>query len=60
MPESTCTPSRRIADHGSPTTTQRCPHPDVHKITAAGAALSARFTVSRAPSSPPSPIVMTR
>ncbi|WP_307519413.1 tyrosine-type recombinase/integrase [Streptomyces umbrinus] len=32
---------RRIAGHGSLTTTQRYLHPDVHKITAAGAARSA-------------------
>ncbi|MGX1487049.1 integrase [Streptomyces griseus] len=51
---------RRIAGHGSLTTTQRYLHPDVHKITAAGAALSAHFNVLRAPRSPPSPIVMTR
>ncbi|MFD3876564.1 hypothetical protein [Streptomyces microflavus] len=31
-----------------------------HKITAAGAALSARFNLLRAPRSLPSPIVMTR
>lgn len=35
-------------------------HPDVHKITAAGAALSAHLSVLRAPRSLPSPIVMTR
>ncbi|MFB6507087.1 MULTISPECIES: tyrosine-type recombinase/integrase [unclassified Streptomyces] len=51
---------RRIAGHGSPTTTQRHPHPDMHKITAAGAALSAHLGVLRAPRSPPGPIVMTR
>lgn len=51
---------RRIADHGSLTTTQRYLHPDVHKITAAGAALSAHFNVLRAPRSLPSPIDMTR
>ncbi|MFE7626127.1 hypothetical protein [Streptomyces sp. NPDC057509] len=51
---------RRIAGHGSPTTTQRCLHPDVHKITAAGAALSGHFNVVRAPRSLPSPIVMAR
>ncbi len=50
---------RRIAGHGSLTTTQRYPHPDVHKITAAGAALSAHLSVLRAPRSLPSPIVMT-
>lgn len=51
---------RRIAGHGSLTTTQRYLHPDVHKITAAGAALSAHFNVLRAPRSLPGPIVMTR
>ncbi|WUX34706.1 hypothetical protein OG367_03705 [Streptomyces anulatus] len=51
---------RRIAGHGSPTTTQRYLHPDVRKITAAGAALSAHFSALRAPRSLPSPIVMTR
>ncbi|WP_248844655.1 tyrosine-type recombinase/integrase [Streptomyces anulatus] len=51
---------RRIAGHGSLTTTQRCLRPDVHKITAAGAALSAHFNVLRAPRSLPSPVVMTR
>ncbi|MGW4730199.1 tyrosine-type recombinase/integrase [Streptomyces shenzhenensis] len=51
---------RRIAGHGSLTTTQRYLHPDVHKITAAGAAFSARLSVLRAPRSLPSPIVVTR
>ncbi|WP_228989370.1 site-specific integrase [Streptomyces sp. DH8] len=51
---------RRIAGHGSLTTTQRYLHPDVHKITAAGAALSAHFNVLRAPRSLPSPTAMTR
>ncbi|MCC9705934.1 site-specific integrase [Streptomyces sp. MNU76] len=51
---------RRIAGHGSLTTTQRYLHPDVHKITAAGAALSAHLSVLRAPRSLPGPIVMTR
>jgi integrase len=51
---------RRIAGHGSLTTTQRYLHPDVHKITAAGAALSAHLSVLRAPRSLPSPIVATR
>ncbi|AWL41895.1 hypothetical protein B9S64_30220 [Streptomyces sp. SM18] len=51
---------RRIPGHGSLTTTQRYLHPDVHKITAAGAALSAHFNALRAPRSLPSPIVMTR
>ncbi|MFF5563438.1 tyrosine-type recombinase/integrase [Streptomyces sp. NPDC012623] len=39
---------RRIAGHGSLTTTQRYLHPDVHQITAAGMALSAHFNVLRA------------
>ncbi|WP_443068251.1 site-specific integrase [Streptomyces sp. NBC_01358] len=51
---------RRIAGHGSPTTTQRYPHPDVHEITVAGVALSAYFDVLRAPRSLPSPVVMPR
>ncbi|WDM15145.1 tyrosine-type recombinase/integrase [Streptomyces lavenduligriseus] len=51
---------RRIAGHGSLMTTQRYLHPDVHKITAAGAALSAHLSAVRAPRSLPSPIVMTR
>ncbi|WP_369221455.1 tyrosine-type recombinase/integrase [Streptomyces sp. R39] len=46
---------RRTAGHGSLTTTQRYPHPDVHKITAAGAALSAHLGVLRAPRSLPEP-----
>ncbi|MFJ5712470.1 hypothetical protein [Streptomyces sp. NPDC093105] len=51
---------REIAGHGSLTTTQRYLHPDVHKITAAGAALSAHLTALRAPRSLPSPIVVAR
>lgn len=51
---------RRIAGHGSLTTTQRRLHPDVHKITAADAALCAHLSVLRAPRSLPGPIVMTR
>ncbi|WP_405762925.1 tyrosine-type recombinase/integrase [Streptomyces sp. NBC_01420] len=51
---------RRIAGHGSLTTTQRYLHPDVRKITAAGAALSADFSALRAPRSLSGPIVMTR
>lgn len=51
---------RRIAGHGSLTTTQRYLHPDVHKVTAAGAAPSAHFNALRAPRSLPSPLVMTR
>ncbi|MFF8275729.1 tyrosine-type recombinase/integrase [Streptomyces lateritius] len=50
---------RKIAGHGSLTTTQRYPHPDAHRITA-GAALSARLSVVRAPRSLPSPIVVAR
>lgn len=50
---------RRIAGHGSLTTSRRCLHPDVHKITAAGAALSAHLSVVRTPRSLPGPIVMT-
>ncbi|MFJ1589311.1 tyrosine-type recombinase/integrase [Kitasatospora albolonga] len=47
---------RRIAGHSSLTTTQRCLHPDIHNITAAGATLSAHFSAAhhahcRAPSS---------
>ncbi|MFG2561113.1 hypothetical protein [Streptomyces sp. NPDC048496] len=51
---------RKIAEHGSLTITQKYPHPDVHKITAAGAALSAHLSMLRAPRSPPSPIVVAR
>ncbi|ALO12186.1 site-specific recombinase, phage integrase family [Streptomyces venezuelae] len=51
---------RKIAGHGSLTTTQRYLHPDVHKITAAGAALSAHLSVLRAPRSLPSPIAVAR
>ncbi|MFJ9625733.1 hypothetical protein [Streptomyces sp. NPDC101181] len=46
---------RRIAGHGSPTNAQRYLHPDVHKITAAEAALSTHVNVLRAPRSLPSP-----
>ncbi|MGA5068291.1 hypothetical protein ACPB9E_31715 [Streptomyces exfoliatus] len=35
-------------------------HPDVHKITAAGAALSAHLSTLRGPRSLPSPIVVAR
>ncbi|MFD5454340.1 hypothetical protein [Streptomyces olivaceus] len=38
---------RRIADHGSLTATQRYLHPDAHKITTAGSALSAHLSVLR-------------
>ncbi|WP_405499385.1 tyrosine-type recombinase/integrase [Streptomyces niveus] len=51
---------RRIAGHGSLITTQRYPHPDVHKITAAGAALTAHLSALRAPRSLPTPVVITR
>ncbi|MDX3451674.1 tyrosine-type recombinase/integrase [Streptomyces sp. ME02-8801-2C] len=51
---------RRIAGHGSLTTTQRYLHPDVHKITAAGAALSAHLSVLRAPRTLPVTTVLTR
>lgn len=51
---------RRIAGHGSPTTAQRYLHPDVHKITVAGTALSGHFPALRAPRSLPSPVAMTR
>ncbi|WP_238995534.1 tyrosine-type recombinase/integrase [Streptomyces cyaneogriseus] len=51
---------RRIAGHGSLMTTQRHLHPDVHKITAAGAALSAHLSAVRPPRSLPSPTVITR
>ncbi|MEV0481845.1 site-specific integrase [Streptomyces sp. NPDC050508] len=51
---------RRIAGHGSLTTTQRYLHPDVHKITAAGTALSAHLSVLRAPRTLPATAVLTR
>ncbi|WP_328947021.1 tyrosine-type recombinase/integrase [Streptomyces sp. NBC_00250] len=51
---------RKIAGHGSLTTIQRYLHPDVHKIAAAGAALSAHLSVLRAPRSQSSPIVVAR
>lgn len=35
---------RKIAGHGSLTTTQRYLHPDVHSITSAGEALSVYLT----------------
>ena len=43
---------RRIAGHGSLTSTQRYLHPDVHKITTAGAALSAHFSERWSPTGP--------
>ena len=51
---------RRIAGHGSLTTTQRYLHPDIHKITAAGTALSAHLSVLRAPRTLPATTVLTR
>ncbi|MER7969726.1 site-specific integrase [Streptomyces sp. NPDC096080] len=51
---------RRIAGHGSLTTTQRYLHPDTHKITAAGTALSAHLSVLRAPRTLPATTVLTR
>ncbi|WP_327399719.1 site-specific integrase [Streptomyces sp. NBC_01288] len=51
---------RRIAGHGSLTTTQRYLHPDIHKITAAGTALSAHLSVLRAPRTLPATAVLTR
>ncbi|MFG2116674.1 tyrosine-type recombinase/integrase [Streptomyces sp. NPDC048718] len=51
---------RKIAGHGSLTTTQRYPHPDVRQITAAGAALTAHLSVLRAPRTLPSPIAVAR
>ncbi|MFD4788982.1 tyrosine-type recombinase/integrase [Streptomyces sp. NPDC058459] len=51
---------RRIAGHGSLTTTQRYLHPDVHKITAAGTALSAHLSVLRAPRTLPATSALTR
>ncbi|MGW0751238.1 hypothetical protein [Streptomyces sp. NPDC002587] len=47
---------RKIAGHGSLTTTQRYLHPDVHKITAA--ALSAHLSVLRAPAVSARPLVV--
>ncbi|MFE7449852.1 tyrosine-type recombinase/integrase [Streptomyces griseus] len=46
--------ARRIAGHGSLTTTPRYLHPDVCKITVAGAARSIHFSAL------PGPVVMTR
>lgn len=51
---------RRIAGHGSLSTTQRYLRPRIRKITAAEAALSAHFSALRAPRSLPSLIAMTR
>ncbi|MGW5095871.1 hypothetical protein ACWEQM_15170, partial [Streptomyces nodosus] len=53
-------PSQYQAVRPAGGTSQRYLHPDIHKITAAGAALSAHFSALRAPRSLPSPIVMTR
>ncbi|WWM46819.1 tyrosine-type recombinase/integrase [Streptomyces acidiscabies] len=44
---------RKIAGHGSITTTQRYLHPDLRQITAAGAALTAHLTYLRAPTTLP-------
>lgn len=49
---------RKIAGHGSLTTTQRYLHPDAGQITAAGAALSAHLMVLRAPRSLPATAVV--
>lgn len=51
---------RRIAGHGSLTTTQRYLHPDDHKITSAGTALSAHLSVLRAPRTLPATSALTR
>ncbi|WP_239096817.1 hypothetical protein [Streptomyces sp. SID11385] len=51
---------RRMAGHGSLNTTHRFLHLDTHKITAAGAALSAHLTAIRAPHPSPTPIAMPR
>ncbi|WP_128792756.1 MULTISPECIES: tyrosine-type recombinase/integrase [Streptomyces] len=51
---------RKIAGHGPLKTTQRYLHPNTHKITAAGTALTAHLSVLRAPRSPPGPTVLTR
>jgi hypothetical protein len=43
---------RKIAGHGSLTTTQRYLHPDRQSIDAAGTALSAHLSARRSPSGP--------
>ncbi|WP_198679176.1 tyrosine-type recombinase/integrase [Thermomonospora amylolytica] len=43
---------RKIAGHGSLTTTQRYLHPDARSITAAGKALSDHLSARRSPSGP--------
>jgi integrase len=43
---------RKIAGHGSLTTTKRYLHPDRRSIEAAGAALSAHLAIRRSPSGP--------
>jgi integrase len=43
---------RKIAGHGSLTTTQRYLHPDARSITAAGDALSAHLGATRSPDGP--------
>ncbi|XIE81003.1 tyrosine-type recombinase/integrase [Streptomyces sp. SBR177] len=51
---------RKIAGHGSLTTTQRYLHPDLRQITAAGAALTAHLSVLRAPRTLPTAIAVAR
>ncbi|MEU4025625.1 hypothetical protein [Streptomyces anulatus] len=51
---------RRIAGHGSLSTTQRYLRPRIREITAAEAALSAHFSALRAPRSLPGPVAVTR
>ncbi|MFB7862828.1 tyrosine-type recombinase/integrase [Streptomyces sp. NPDC056069] len=51
---------RKIAGHGSLTTIQRYLHPDAHRITAAGAALTAHLSVLRALRSLPTAIAVAR
>jgi integrase len=46
---------RKIAGHGSLTTTQRYLHPDRQSIDAAGTALSAHLSARRSPTGPPAP-----
>ena len=43
---------RKIAGHGSLTTTQRYLHPDTGSLTAAGDALSSHLAVKRSPNGP--------
>ncbi|WP_229846114.1 hypothetical protein [Streptomyces atratus] len=51
---------RKIAGNGSLTTAQKHLRPDVHKINAVGAALSAYLSALRAPRSLPSAIAAAR